>query len=194
MKYIYFALISVFLSACSPDIFNMNNILIEHKTKYELMTVQDTYKLMYQSVFGIKHLLHDTTASKKYLNEEINSIEPKDEPLFENISPNGDVIRINLKSFKYRRLNPDILFEVMKISAREINGKNNQFEENWKSFEKAVIEKSIRFSKEELDSFSFKIGNEIKEMHHSPVYVKKYKPAYRVVKKDVFLKYFPETK
>jgi hypothetical protein len=194
MKYLLLLFCLFTFFSCNPSSSKFEKLLKEHKSKYEFIRVQDVYKLLYQSVFGIKHLLHDTLMSKKYLYEEYNSIEPKDEPLMENISTDGSIIRINLKSFKLRNLSLENLFEIMKISADSINGENGQFEKYWKEFNEYIIKEDINFKKGEFDAFPYRVGDSKKEMHHSVIYVEKYKPSYRVVKKDIFLKYFPEQK
>ena len=109
IKYLSCILPLLFINNCSNKSDDLLNLILEHQNKYPKMEVQDVYKLLYQSVFGVKHLLKDTAMSHLYLIEEFNSVESKNEPLFENISLKNDVVRVNLKSFKYKNLSDEIV-------------------------------------------------------------------------------------
>jgi hypothetical protein len=188
--FIYAILISV--NSCSTTSNNLVDLISRQKHNYPEITVQDVYKLLYQSVFGVKHLLMDTVMSKKYLWQEYESITPKDEPLFENISLDGSIVRINLKSFKHKNLSLEQLLKVMKLSAESINGDPSEFKKYWDEYERMVINKELSFNIEEIRKYREKITPHPPEEHHSEIYIQRYSPSYRVVKKELFLRYFPE--
>jgi hypothetical protein len=193
---IFYLLLAIFISfsiQCNKDS-SIYNLLNEHLNKYPEMTVQDIYKLLYQSTFGVKHLLTDTLKARDYLLKEYNEINASDEPLLENISIDNEVVRVNLRSFKNKKLNIDKLFEVMLISAEEIKGETNEFKKCWQAFESLVKSNEFNFKIDTVVSYYDLIATIPKEVHHSKEFIELYKPHYRVVIKNVFLKYFPEAK
>jgi len=179
---------------CAGNKLSIKDLISEQQSKYNLITVQDIFKLFYQSVFGVKHLLKDPIASKKYLYEEYSQIDTKDEPLFENISLDGNIVRVNLKSFKFRKLSIEKLFEVMTISADQITGDLTILKKYWEEFEDLVKKGYFNFDLGEIKKYNDKLQKIPKEIYHSQIYIKKYDPSYRVVRKDIFLKFFPEIK
>jgi len=132
---------------------SMKNIFIEHYEKYPEMRIEDFYKLLFQSEFGVKHLLDDTLKSKQYLIDEVNSILPKDEPLFENISADHKVVRINLAAFRFNNYSLDSLFGVLKKSAMLIEGNEKSFYSNWLELKKLIKNRSIELSLKDVSNF-----------------------------------------
>ena len=176
------------------------NTLIE-LIKNELRTkpnfsIQDAYKLIYQGNFGVAHILQNTDHARQYLKNEVNSIEKSNnEPLIEQISVSTNLVRINLRPFKKSGSSVDTLFEVMTRSVEETKVDRQFFLSQWGEFKDAVIQEKISFNQQELVTFDLKVKAEnYPAVHHSPGYRKANKPAYRVVKEDIFRKFFPDLK
>jgi len=159
-------------------------------------SIQDAYKLIYQGTFGVAHILENPGYALWYLKTEINSINKSDsEPLMEDISLTNDLVRINLRVFKKCRSSADVLFEVMKRSAEKTNGDSQNFLYQWEKFKQAVSRGQIKFDLQQLERFDLKMKAEnYPAVHHSLGYREANKPAYRVVRKDIFRKYFPNLK
>jgi len=149
--------------------------------------------LIYQGVFGVAHILKKPDFAKQYLAKEMNSIEgTNSEPLIENISVSGDIVRINLRTFKKSGGSVEKLFEIMTLSAEETKGDMEKFLSQWGEFKQAVILGKLKFNIQDLEKFDKKVKAEnYPAIHHSPGYRKANRPAYRVVKKSIFLEYFP---
>ena len=188
-KYFTILILLLFMNIyCNKNIFE--NIYLEHYQKYPLMELVDYYKLTYQAVFGVKHLLIDSTKAKQYLLSELSSITPKNEELFKNISIDSSIVRINLKTFKYKSYNPDILFNIMKTSAEKISGSEDTFYEYWNSLLKLIDNKKILLDPIVAKKYTLYFEKPLKEKHHSEIYIKSYDPHYRVVLKSEFEKFF----
>ena len=156
------------------------------------LEVVDVYKMLFQSVFGIQHILHDK--AKRYLEEELSTLEMQkssDEPLIENISIDNVMVRVNLRPFKMRSLSSDKLFLAMVTSAKETRGTQKAFLKLWNRFKSLVEAGKLNFDRSSLGDFDRKVKKEnYPPYHHSERYRKSYSPAYRVVKRKVFKKIF----
>lgn len=164
----------------------MEKILIEQYKKYPHMQEKDYYKLLFQSEFGIKHLLIDTSESRKYLFSEMNSIEQSDEPLYEFISGDHRIIRVNLSAFKKKAMSIDLLFDVMKESAEKITGSDNNFLSIWHQLKILIEKQIIPMDIKMFIKYETQFQRPLKEEHHSETYIENYNPHYRVVLKELF--------
>ena len=152
----------------------------------------DIYKMFFQSVFGIQHILHDK--AKRYLEEELSTLEMQkssDEPSIENISVDNVTVRVNLRPFKMRGLSSDKLFLAMVTSAKKPKGTQKAFSKLWNQFKSLVEAGRLNFDESSLEDFDKKVEKENYPLyHHSERYRRSYRPAYRVVNREVFRKIF----
>lgn len=153
-----------------------------HFEKYPKAQPTDFYKLIYQSVFGVGHIISDK--AKEYLFEEANRVNLSDYPdrvLVESISPDGSMVRVYLRPFMRRKLSLDKLFSVMQRSARHQRDAD-YFMVLWKILLEMVELGEIPLDQDELDEIIMKIEEDgLKPMHHTKPYRDAYYPAYRVV-------------
>lgn len=149
-----------------------------------MMEAVDVYKLLYQGAFGVGHLMHGE--AQRHLRSEAEGLdldEQPDEQLIEEISIDGDKVRVNLRPYIRRKLPLDKLFEAMRASNTE-NGAD-EFLRAWNTFRTLVDRDRLNFPKEDIEALSQGLGlGEIPARHHSEAYRKAYSPAYRVVKRS----------
>lgn len=179
-----------FAFACQPR-HNMKEIIHQHQKRYPRIEEADAMKIVYQAAMGIRHLLDDTTAAKNYLFKEIEQIEANpEEPLFEIISPDNSFVRVNLKNFKARGLEPDKLFKVMLLTADEFPEDEDKFFEYFED----LLNVNYTFNYFNQDTLVMLYedcrNNDYSPIHHTKIYKDAYKPAYRVVNQDIFEDYF----
>ncbi|MCU0644824.1 MAG: hypothetical protein MUC94_11245 [bacterium] len=162
-------------------------LIQDHQTRKKCFAIQDAYKLIYQSVFGIEHLLNDLEAAKSYLEREAAAIVAYDaESMLESIALDGAVVRLNLRPYKFRHGNLDRLFQAMLDSAGQINGSQEAFLKWWGYFKQGVIQATLDFNLAELEAFDQKVQSKnYPPMHHSPQYRAANQPAYRVLKREI---------
>lgn len=162
-------------------------LIFYHQQTKKCFAVQDAYKLIYQAVFGIEHILDNHEAAKRYLAQELEAIVAGEaDELIENISPTGDVVRLNLRPYKLKHGNLDRLFQAMLYSAKQIKGSREDFLKLWRFFKHAVIENRLDFDSTELKAFDKKVQSEnYPPMHHSPQYREANQPAYRVLNRQI---------
>jgi hypothetical protein len=165
----------------------IQRIIHEHIMRRPEVRAQDIYKLLYQGVFGVGHILSDK--AWKVLIEEVNRInleEHKDDPLIEPVSVNETIVRVNLR--QYIKSGGDLkkLLLVMKESAK-IEGNSDIFLQHWSEFKELNSRGVFSFSLEEVELLDESIQKDYPEPHHhTEAYRTAYYPAYRVVSKKIF--------
>jgi hypothetical protein len=160
-------------------------LIEEHFMQRPLMRATDVYKLLYQGVFGVGHIMGEE--AWKRLQEEAGRIDPEDhiwEPLIEGISADGSMVRVNLRPFLRRGLSLDSLFKAMKETAA-LEGVAEDFLRGWRAFNELVEAGIIAVDKGELERLNRELDEDgIRPRHHSEAYRDAYYPAYRVVRRD----------
>ena len=149
---------------------------------------QDLVKLCFQASFGAEHILTDKSASYKYLIDEYNNIESTNELLYEEIS--DEIVRVNLGAWKRLDYNIDEFFDIF-VKSVVFKEKNIELFygmiEDTKNFLSLYGYDDLLDSlKEFMDSY---LENGIVPVHHSDEYRTYNHPSYRIVKKELLLKY-----
>jgi hypothetical protein len=163
------------------------SLIKEHIKKYPSIEATDIYKLLYQGIFGVKHIISEKAWDR--LIEEadrINLEEYLDEPLTEQVSINNEFIRVNLRSYLRKGLPLKALYKAMTKTAKE-KRETKKIISYWKTFKKFVESEKITFDPIEIAEIenSLLIDGPIPR-HHSKTYRDNYYPAYRVIKKEFF--------
>jgi hypothetical protein len=195
-RYFVFALISglATLQICAQtpeasDHWSVLELVEYHQHLRPQLQVQDVYKMLYQANFGVAHLLTDTADVRKYLLDEIGTMDTTigGEQLIERISPTDEIIRVNLRPFKRLRLDPEKLVTAMFLSASETKPDTEEFYHDWNEFSGLVRFGLLEFPMKDLEEWNARVaaGN-LEPAHHSEQYMQFYKPAYRVVRRAVF--------
>jgi hypothetical protein len=160
----------------------------------------DIYKCLHQGEFGVGHLIDATDRFQNRLLYEMSRIRPtSDEPLLENVSIDGTVMRVNLRPF--RAIFGDdienachILAEVCLRSSEIPKGDTERFFLLLNSFrdlnrqgELMVGKASYIFPTEMVDHFLKEVRKlahrfgEVPVFSHSSSYRQLNEPSYRVV-------------
>lgn len=159
-----------------------SNLIINHLKLRPLALPGDIYKLLYQGVFGVGHIISDH--AWEVIVEEAGRIDLDDhinDPLFEPVSPDGSMVRVNLRQYINRGGNLETLFNVMKESAK-VQGEQEVFLDYWRQFKELVNEGKLEFSLRDIQSLDKVIKRDgVRPMHHTEAYREAYYPAYRVV-------------
>jgi hypothetical protein len=159
-----------------------------HLHRYPLLRVQDAYKMFYQGEFGVGHLLGDGQGARRYLLEELATMDTADrgEELLEPVSPAGHMVRVNLRPFKRLGHSPDALLGAMLVTVAETRGDTAHFVSVWEQF--VGLARNGPFSKDELRAWDERVRRrDLPVAHHSPEYSRDYQPAYRVCLRSAIL-------
>jgi hypothetical protein len=169
--------------------------LLENQEKLgRTLQVQDVYKLLYEGSLGVAHLLNDTAEARRSLLQECTALDTVDGggPLIERISLDGTIVRINLRPFKRLGLSPGTLFDVMVRTALVFTPDTSDFLHGWNEFVALVRYGLLDYPRGDVETWDSRVQRgELPVVHHSPEYVRAYRPAYRVVAVEEFRRIFP---
>jgi hypothetical protein len=165
----------------------MGAILQTHVQAHPGMQVEDVYKLVHQAAFGNGHLITDEAGARAYLQSELDSVQAdSSEPLIEPLSPDGSIVRVNLRPFKARGGDARVLGDAMLASAKRIAPRPALFERWWQEVADAASRGAVPFDAAGLRSFAAARKAEgYPAVHHSTEYEARYHPAYRVVLREL---------
>ncbi len=159
-----------------------------HKVARPEMRARDAYKLLYQGVFGVGHIMGP--GAWDYLQKEAAGLDLKaqtNDPIFEDVAIDGSVVRVNLRPYIRNGYPLISLMEAMRLS--DITGNPSVFLEEWDSFAELVWSGQIDFEHNEVDAINKALDRaKPQPMHHTPQYREAYHPAYRVVRRREILK------
>ncbi len=162
-------------------------LILEHLKRRPEAKAQDIYKLLYQGVFGVGHIVSDR--AWPILLEEANRINLDDhpeDPLFEPVSPDGSMVRVNLRQYLKEGKSLETLFEVMRESAKH-QGDPEVFLAYWAELKRVVDDGLVLLSDAEIQVLDEQIKKEgVKPRHHTEPYRVAYYPAYRVVLLEIY--------
>jgi len=154
------------------------DILREHAHTYPRMQPQDAVKLVYQSEWGVGHLIQDLDRAKEYLREEL--LQCEGESKIEYIG-NG-FIRYYLGN---TGIDSDLLVELMSKSASHYQGSQERFLLKLDTLRKVCAEGHFHFSLQELELYLEQYAaKQYPMVSHSDIYRNTYHPHYRVLREE----------
>ena len=166
-----------------------HKLLKEHQERRPLIMGTDFYKLIFQGVYGVGHIMGEGPWDGLLKESEKLNLQKKcGEPLIENVSANGEVIRVNLRPYVKSGLPLEGLFMAMRETA-QIEGSSEDFMDAWKILKETADRGDLNITSDEI----MNLDRELEEKgvilhHHSEEYRRAYEPAYRVVRRSAFEK------
>ncbi|MEA1978321.1 MAG: hypothetical protein U9N80_10530, partial [Chloroflexota bacterium] len=122
-------------------------ILALHSKRYPLMEMQDIYKLIHQASMGSEHAVLDLDVTRAFLEREVNELaDGPEEPIQDIISPDGQIARINLRSYLASNASLENLFEAFVRTANEFEGSTIKLKRYRSYAERLTGESSFMFS------------------------------------------------
>jgi len=171
----------------------MQAILIDHARRYPDWTLGDVYKLVHQAAMGSEHAGIDESRARELLGRELARLGPgPDEPLIDPISPDGRIVRVHLRPFARLLLPQASPLDAFLRTAREVPPST----ERLAGYTEAVIQlaeegRPAFACSEARASMAEMQAGEFQPIHHSREYAHRYRPAYRVVAREVLPKEIP---
>ena len=164
--------------------------LIEHLRRRPRMEARDVYKLLYQGVFGVSHIMGEKAWERlREEAERVDLLDHLDEPLVEPVSVDGRMVRVNLRPYLRQGGDLRTLYGAMLESA-EYEGDTTEFVSLWGMFKEAAAEQDLDFDDETIRLYDRSLEEKGPEpRHHSAAYREAYYPAYRVVMRRIFEEY-----
>ena len=160
--------------------------LLKHLETRPRMRVRDVYKLLYQGVFGVGHIMEKDAYGR--LLEEAGRIDLQDhpwEPLVEPTSVDGEMMRVNLRPYLRQGGSLEGLYEAMEESSAA-GGDPAEFMSLWGLFKEIAEEEHLGLDRDTIRRYDEELKAEDPvPRHHSAEYREAYYPAYRVVRRRV---------
>ena len=161
----------------------------------DAMRIEDAYKWIHQATRGGEHAVPSEDGAREWLDNEWKTLEPARtrELVWEPLCKGGDIGRLNLRPFRDRRGEPEILLQAFLASAREYRSDGSDFSTAWNVLGKRLRAKPIgKLTHGEwlrLDSET-KTKN-YPAVHHSNTFETANSPAYRVLTKAEMRRIMP---
>ena len=175
-----------FTTPFTPDEASFRRLLRTQLARHPQLEVQDLYKLIFQASFGSEHAVADPVAAHHRLERELHGLaDGPEEPIVDPISPDGRVVRINLRPYLAARGNVAGLLEAFVRTAREHRGTAATLHRYWRYAERMAAASLLPFAGEMLQGFFAAMQIQgFPAVHHSETYAKTYRPAYRVIVRE----------
>jgi hypothetical protein len=146
--------------------------------------ITDYFKLVYQSCFGLAHIIENEELFFRYLCDELNDVKPSSElPLVEPITIFEPMARLHLQRFVFEGLNADRLYNACLTSLNTFKmGEKTHFALVADMLIAILHDRPFLFPSDEIhrviDAYPFET---CPPFHHSPAYHTLYAPHYRLV-------------
>lgn len=161
-----------------------------HTRRYPEMEILDVYKLLHQAVFGPGHAIKNQKAAREWLERESELFVPNtDDPLIENIHPDGQIVRVHLRPYIGLHGSLGKLLDAFVQSSKVINGDMETMAAWWALFQQ-MVNPGGQFAAR-FDARTVMLEGRTHERerwpasHHSPPFDRAYKPAYRVLTRQI---------
>jgi len=189
-----FALVGLALSATLPSAGqegDLEQVLQLHLSRYPMMQPDDLYKLLHQAAMGSEHAIASREAARHWMNRELEDLriegdETVEEPLIEPLSPDGRLVRVNLRPYLRSGADPELLLDAFVRTGEEYSGDPLTLESYCEQAVELARQGSLPFSPAELEAhFATLKRKGYPAVHHSKSYADAYRPGYRVVLRDL---------
>lgn len=159
-------------------------VILEQLDLHRGYTAVDVYKLIYQAVFGVGHLLANEKEAYTLLREEFDDLSERlqGEKLLEVINAEGTVCRMNLRPYKATGGNLDRLFHALLLTRDAVTGTKMDFLCLWNEVKELTKRHSFPFSLTDMEKFESVFQKaDLPVLHHSESYERFNRPSYRVI-------------
>lgn len=136
------------------------------------MRADDVFLLCFEGACGLGHMEPEGQGAKALFDAEFSSVSPRpDEPLFELVSP--DVMRVNLGAWKAKKLPPEWLFNLFRLSPCRFSDRDAVF--------RRYLEQAENVLKGDLRELFLQRRRGSGQLRHSSTYLQEERPSYRLV-------------
>lgn len=149
--------------------------------------IPDLYTFVFHAAMGPAHAGVDSAMALEWIVREATALQPLSprasrEPLFEPLSPDGALVRVNLRPYIACGGNLQILAGAFARTAREMRPSRERFDRYWGYVVESAKAGQVPFSVADLRAYVTRMSAEgLPPGGHSPPYTAAYHPAYRVV-------------
>jgi hypothetical protein len=161
----------------------VSRILLNQIRRYPHLQLADLYKLLHQASMGSEHAVTDEAGARAWLERELATMgDGPQEPLVDEISPTGEIVRVHLRPYVEAGLDPAELLDAFLRTAREYQGSLEHLKEYGEVADWMASAGLLPFLAGHIGEFMDRMEQQgFPAVHHSQIYEREYRPAYRVV-------------
>ena len=162
------------------------SIISYHLDQYPGMEIEDVYKLVFQAAMGSEHAVVDKDQVEHRLKAEVETMMPQpDQSLIDPVSPDQQLIRVNLYPFTTRGGKLNRLADAFIETSRAYQPSVANLITYWEWVVEMAGTDNFAFSPGDLGDYgALQQAQQYPAVHHSPAYRRLHQPAYRVVLRD----------
>ena len=156
------------------------------------MRIEDAYKWLFHATMGGEHAVTDDAGPRSWMDREWGglSLPLRSEPESQPLRPDGKIVRVNMRPYKARGGDSEMLLAVFVESAKRFKSDKKEFVREWQALglflRAAKVGHLSATSWAKLDREMLPLG--YPAIHHSAEYEKVYRPAYRVVLGELWVR------
>lgn len=165
------------------------DLIIREYERFPKAEIQDYYKLLFQSVFGARHMVKTYDGCLGDINEEMYVIEAMNSiPIYYDIGLDIPIVRVNLARCKAEEIPGETIASAFFNGSRIYRNKySSNFEFLLKSMCNSLAKPPFQIKRDKLTDFYTRVRElGFPPIHHSRRYRKLYKPHYRVIPLDAW--------
>lgn len=171
-------------------------MLLDHAKRYPQLAPQDCYKLLFQAVLGAEHAVNDEAGARKWMESELAALgDGPAEPLADPIAPDGSLVRVHLRPFVARGGDAGKLVRAFVATAQRKFGTREQLADAWSQVVTLADARQLPFTAAAAREFGEKMrAAGWPAVHHSKTFGAAYRPAYRVIARELLSDVVPATR
>jgi len=165
-----------------------NEIAKMYADRYPKMKIEDFTKFLYLGTMGNSHMVEDIDSTRRKLSFELLSVIARDEePIYDELTPDGDMIKLNLRPYKDKNGTSDLLLSAMVDTSETFSPQPDKFKELCSELLDLTKSKVLPFTQKSVKEFLPKLDDaNFSPIHHTKEFKDLYRPAYRVIKRSIF--------
>jgi hypothetical protein len=162
------------------------DIVLRQADRTPEMQMEDAYKWLFQATRGGEHAEPDSAAARLRLEREwagLNETPLVGEALWTPLTPDGSIVRLNLRPYCHAGGSPDALLQAFLDGADSFSASNRAFQRAWRHLGRNLQEESAgALSHTEWKRMDRQMRRQgYPAVHHSQAYRQTYFPAYRIL-------------
>ena len=154
------------------------------------MRIEDVYKWLFHATLGGEHAVTSELGPRRWLDREWPTVArpPTGEQEAVSLTPDGSLVRINLRPYKQRGGDKEMLLWAFVLSAERFKSDKRAFVREWDALGARLRSAAMRYLTyaewKRLDAATRKNG--FAAIEHSAQYERAYKPTYRVILRELW--------
>lgn len=158
-----------------------------HAERHPLLEAQDIYKFLFQACLGAEHAAPDEAGALAWLEREIATMGPgPTEPMTEALTPDGSLVRVHLRPFVARGGDVKQLARAFRATAQRTFGSREDLAHAWQAVVELENAGALALDPSEVREFGERMrAAGFGPVRHSERFRAEYRPAYRVVARDL---------